>query len=199
MSSILESPKLWQLIPEVLTLEEIDSLLASPNIKLTSGIREKAVIELLYASGLRVSELVSLSLYDVDDGFVRVKGKGGKERLVPIGQKALQAIDVYLTAVRDRFKSETENHLFLNAKGKPMDRIQIWRMIKRLAKKAGLARPLSPHTLRHSFATHLLERGADLRVIQEFLGHSNIKTTDRYTHISNQQIKEAFYRCHNRL
>lgn len=194
----LESPRLWQLIPEVLTPEEVDLLLACPSGNTSADIRARAILELLYASGLRVSELCTLSLYDVDDKFVRVKGKGGKERLVPVGSKALEAIDLYLSGPREQFQSEQEKHLFLSAKGKPLDRITIWRLIKRLGKKAGITKSISPHTLRHSFATHLLERGADLRVIQDFLGHSNIQTTDRYTHISQKQVRDAFYRCHNR-
>lgn len=195
LAHYLESPKLWQLIPEVLTLEEVDALLKAASAQ---GLLEQAIVELLYASGLRVSELANLPLYAVDDHFVRVMGKGGRERLVPTGQKAMDAIDAYLSGPRDRFQSEDEQHLFLTLKGKPIDRFYIWRMIKQLAKKAGLTKRISPHTLRHSFATHLLEGGADLRLIQDFLGHSNIQTTDRYTHISQKQIKEAFYRCHNR-
>lgn len=189
----LESPRLWQLIPEVLTIDETDRLLA-----MATEPREKAILELLYASGLRVSELCDLSLYDIDEHTVRVKGKGGKERLVPIGTPALKALDTYLSGPRDLFKSETETHLFLSAKGRSIDRIYVWRLIKKLARLAGITKNISPHTLRHSFATHLLERGADLRVIQDFLGHSNIQTTDRYTHISQKQVQEAFYRCHNR-
>lgn len=193
----LESPKLWQLIPEVLTPAEVDLLLQAPS-DTSSGLRERAILELLYASGLRVSELCNLSIYDVDDKFVRVKGKGGKERLVPVGSKALQAIDTYLNGPREQFHAAEEKHLFLSSKGKPLDRISIWRLIKKLGREAGIKKRISPHTLRHSFATHLLEGGADLRVIQDFLGHSNIQTTDRYTHISQNVVREAFYRCHNR-
>lgn len=198
LAHYLESPRLWQLIPEVLTIEEVDALLKAPSLDAEQGLLERAILELLYASGLRVSELANLPLYAVDDHFVRVMGKGSRERLVPTGKKAMEAIDAYLSGPRDRFQSEEEKHLFLTLKGKPVDRFYIWRMIKRLAKKAGIQKRISPHTLRHSFATHLLERGADLRVIQDFLGHSNIQTTDRYTHISQKQIKDAFYRCHNR-
>ncbi len=189
----LESPHLWQLIPEVLTYEEVTRLLEA-----SADLRTKAILELLYASGLRVSELCSLSLYDVDESSVRVKGKGGKERLVPVGCKAIEAIDAYLNGPREAFSSEGEKHLFLSSRGKPLDRISLWRLIKKLGVQAGITKRISPHTLRHSFATHLLEGGADIRIIQDLLGHSNIQTTDRYTHISQKKVREAFYRCHNR-
>ncbi|MEI6531905.1 MAG: tyrosine-type recombinase/integrase, partial [Chlamydiota bacterium] len=184
---------LWQLIPEVLTYEEVTRLLEA-----SADLRTKAILELLYASGLRVSELCSLSLYDVDESSVRVKGKGGKERLVPVGCKAIEAIDAYLNGPREAFSSEGEKHLFLSSRGKPLDRISLWRLIKKLGVQAGITKRISPHTLRHSFATHLLEGGADIRIIQDLLGHSNIQTTDRYTHISQKKVREAFYRCHNR-
>lgn len=194
----LESPKLWQLIPEVLNLDEIEAILSQINPQTQLGCRDKAIIELLYSSGLRVSEACSLSIYDIDDKFVRVFGKGGKERLVPIGKEALLAIDHYLLHFRDVQKNKELTNLFLSKKGKPLDRITVWKIVKHWAKKAGIKRKISPHTFRHSFATHLLDNGADLRVIQEFLGHSNIKTTDRYTHISQKKVKEAFYNFHPR-
>jgi integrase/recombinase XerD len=194
----LESPKLWQLIPEVLSLEEVTQILNSIDDKTKLGSRDKAIIELLYSSGLRVSEACNLKIYDVDDNFIRVMGKGGKERLVPIGKKALAAIDNYLLNYRDTQKNKELTTLFLTKRGEPIDRISIWKIVKYWAKKAKIERKISPHTFRHSFATHLLDNGADLRVIQEFLGHSNIKTTDRYTHISQKKIKEAFYSFHPR-
>ena len=194
----LESPKLWQLIPEVLSLEEVTQILNSIDDKTKLGSRDKAIIELLYSSGLRVSEACNLKIYDVDDNFIRVMGKGGKERLVPIGKKALAAIDNYLLNYRDTQKNKELTTLFLTKRGEPIDRISIWKIVKYWAKKAKIVRKISPHTFRHSFATHLLDNGADLRVIQEFLGHSNIKTTDRYTHISQKKIKEAFYSFHPR-
>lgn len=184
----LESPKVWKLIPEVLTQDEVEKLIESTE----EGSRDRAIIELLYSSGLRVSELCALKIYDIDDTFVKVMGKGKKERLVPINKKALDAIDAYLTQPRP----DHQEALFLTKKGKPIDRITVWKLIKALAKKASLARPISPHTLRHSFATHLLEGGADLRVIQEFLGHANIATTDRYTHLSHKKLCEAFATFH---
>lgn len=194
----LETPKLWQLIPHVLSSSEIDVLLAQPDPKKALGGRDRAIIELLYASGLRVSELCRLSIYDVDDQFVRVMGKGGKERLVPLGAKALAAIDHYLLHYRSAFESEHIQALFVNQRGKPLDRISVWKRIKHYAKKAGLSKKISPHTLRHSFATHLLDNGAELRVIQEMLGHAHIGSTDRYTHVSRSRLQEAFQKFHPR-
>jgi integrase/recombinase XerD len=194
----LETPKLWQLIPSVLSIDEVEDILKAIEFSSTPSYRDKAIIELLYSSGLRVSEACKLTIYDIDDKFVRVMGKGGKERMVPIGKKAIQSIDNYLLKDRDLHKNEKQTLLFLTKKGKPMDRIMMWKKVKYWAKKAGIEKNISPHTFRHSFATHLLDNGADLRVIQEFLGHSNIKTTDRYTHISQGRIKEAFYNFHPR-
>lgn len=190
----LESPKLWQLIPEVLTLEEVEHLLHAPDPTHYLGARDQAILEVLYASGLRVSELCGLLLYSVDDTAIKVFGKGGKERVIPIGAKALTAIDHYL-CFREQFSSE---HLFLTRKGRPLHREGIWRMVKRYAKEAKINKSISPHTLRHSFATHLLENGADLRIIQEMLGHSNIATTDRYTHVSASHLQESFNKFHPR-
>jgi integrase/recombinase XerD len=191
----LDSPKLWQLIPEVLSIEEINCLLAAPDRQTKEGVRDAAILETIYASGLRVSEVCGLNLCDVDDHFVRVKGKGGKERLVPIGQAAIAAIDAYLLCPR---KEEKEEALFLTEKGKRIDRFLVWKRIKQYAKAAGIEKRISPHTLRHSFATHLLDNGADLRVIQEMLGHASISTTDRYTHISQKHLTEAFDAFHPR-
>lgn len=192
----LEASKRWQLIPEVLSCEEVDALLSQPNLTSPFGARDKAIIEVLYGSGLRVSEVCTLRLRDVDDTFVRVKGKGRKERIVPIGKKAIEAIDYYLMHYRG--ENEKEEMLFVSKGGKAMDRVEIWRMIKRYAKTAGIVRPISPHTLRHSFATHLLDNGADLRVIQEMLGHANISSTDRYTHVSSAHLQNAFDNFHPR-
>ena len=199
VSSSLESPKLWQLIPEVLSQSEIEQLLSQPDPTHFDGARDRAMLEILYASGLRVSELCGLSIHDVDDEYVRVLGKGSKERLVPIGKKAIEAVDYYLGTFRDQCDSEKERALFVTRKGKRVDRILVWRQVKEYAKKAGIVKNISPHTLRHSFATHLLDHGADLRIIQEMLGHSNIATTDRYTHVSQKHLKEAFSLYHPRL
>lgn len=190
----IESPKLWQLIPEILTIEEVERLLQAPVPMDYTQARDRAILELLYASGLRVSELCELKIYSVDDVSVKVFGKGKKERVVPVGKKALEAIDTYLT-YRDQFSSEI---LFLSVKGKSLDRATIWRIVKHYAKKAGIVKSISPHTLRHSFATHLLEMGADLRIIQEMLGHASIATTDRYTHLTTSHLSESFSRFHPR-
>lgn len=195
---LLETPKLWQLIPEVLTQEEMDHLLSQPNIESMYGARDRAILEVLYASGLRVSELCQLKIYDVDDIYVRVKGKGGKERVVPIGKKALEAVDYYLN-YRDTDENSREEALFVTKGNRPIDRITVWGRVKYYAKKAGIQKNISPHTFRHSFATHLLDNGADLRVIQDMLGHSNINSTDRYTHVSHRHIQEAFQSFHPRM
>lgn len=195
----LHTPKLWQLLPEVLNPEEVERLLAQPIPSTLFGSRDKAILEVLYASGLRVSEVCTLDLYSVDDKFVRVLGKGSKERLVPIGQEAVQAIDHYLIHHRCNCDSQEQQALFVTKSGKRMDRISIWRMIKNYAKKAGIHKNISPHTLRHSFATHLLDNGADLRIIQEMLGHASISSTDRYTHISRSRLQEAFQAFHPRI
>ncbi|MEC7840400.1 MAG: site-specific tyrosine recombinase XerD [Chlamydiota bacterium] len=194
----LESPKLWQLIPEVLSCEEVARLLAQPDYTTPLGARDRAILEVLYSSGLRVSEVCNLILYDVDDEFIRVFGKGRKERLVPIGTKAIEAVDHYLMHYRCNYDSEKLQNLFLTKNGKPVDRIFVWRMIKKYARDAKITKNISPHTLRHSFATHLLDNGADLRVIQEMMGHSNINSTDRYMHISKTHIQEAFDAFHPR-
>lgn len=191
-----DTPKLWQLIPEVLSVHEIERLLEQPDDTSYLGARDKAILEVLYSSGLRVSEVCSLGVYSIDDQFLKVMGKGRKERIVPIGSMALKSVDHYLTHYRSLFESEQNQQLFLSQKGKPIDRIAVWRMIKTYAKQAGITKTISPHTLRHSFATHLLDNGADLRVIQEMLGHASISSTDRYTHISRSHLQQAFDRHH---
>jgi integrase/recombinase XerD len=194
----LDAPQLWQLIPEVLTVAEVEELLQAPDAATSIGARDKAVFQVIYASGLRVSEVCGLNLHDVDDQIVRVKGKGGKERIVPIAKTAVDAIDHYLVQFRQHADNEKAVPLFVTEKGKRIDRTLVWKRIKVYAKQAGIRKEISPHTLRHSFATHLLENGADLRVIQEMLGHSNISTTDRYTHISQRHLTEAFEAFHPR-
>ncbi len=194
----LDGPKLWQTIPTILSVDEIETLLSMPDLSLPTGLRDRAILELLYSSGLRVSELCDLSIYSVDDNYVRVFGKGRKERLVPVGKKAIEAIDNYLAQARCLHESDKENHLFVTNQGKPLDRIAVWKMVKRYAAKANIIKTISPHTFRHSFATHLLDNGADLRIIQEMLGHSNISSTDRYTKVSVTVLKEDFKRCHTR-
>ncbi len=193
----LDSPRMWQLIPEVLTAAEVEELLSLPDTHTFIGARDKAILQVIYASGLRVSEVCSLDLQDVDDRIVRVKGKGGKERIVPIAKSAVDAIDHYLVHYRQTSYEKTVP-LFVSEKGKRIDRTLVWKRIKCYAQLAGIKKEISPHTLRHSFATHLLENGADLRVIQEMLGHSNISTTDRYTHISQRHLEKAFEAFHPR-
>ena len=192
-----DSPRIWQLIPEVLTIAEVECLLQAPDGLTLRGVRDSAILKVIYASGLRVSEVCGLNLQDVDDQSVRVRGKGGKERVVPIAKTAVDAIDHYLVHYRQDIEGK-EVPLFVSERGKRIDRTMVWKWVKIYAKQAGILKEISPHTLRHSFATHLLERGADLRVIQEMLGHSNIATTDRYTHISQRHLTEAFEAFHPR-
>jgi len=193
-----ESPKVWQILPEILTTDEVDMLLEAPDVNGFIGARDKAMFEVLYATGIRVSELCSLDLYDVGDEAVRVKGKGGKERIVPIATPALEAIDLYLTRFYPEKPAENHPPLFLTKRNKRMERTLVWRRIKWYAKLAGIHKDISPHSLRHSFATHLLENGADLRIIQEMLGHSHISTTERYMHLSQEQLHGAFSKFHPR-
>ncbi|EFB42765.1 site-specific tyrosine recombinase XerD [Parachlamydia acanthamoebae] len=195
-SMLLESPKLWQLLPDILDIEEVDLLMNQPDNKTAKGVRDRAIFELLYGSGLRVSEVCTLTIYSIDDQYIRVYGKGSKERIVPIGSQALMAVDQYLSLYRWQWDSEKEQSLFVTLRGKSMDRISIWRSIKEYAQQAGITKTISPHTLRHSFATHLLNNGADLRVIQDLLGHANISSTDRYTRVSSAHLQEAFHRFH---
>lgn len=192
---LLGTPKIWQLIPDVLSLEEMECLLKQPDPSHQKGARDRAILEVLYASGLRVSELCALSICDVDDEYLRIKGKGGKERLVPIGKKAIQAIDCYLH-FRD---GGIEEALFVGRGNRPLDRVNVWRLVKRYAQQARITKTIFPHTFRHSFATHLLDNGADLRIIQELLGHSSITSTDRYTHVSCSHLHKAFQAFHPRL
>lgn len=176
-----------------MTQTEVTRLLEAPDPETFLGARDRAIIEMLYGSGLRVSELCSLSIYSIDETSVKVMGKGRKERIVPVGRKAVEAVDHFLVRFRDQFEGEA---LFVTKRGKALDRVAVWRIIKHYAGQAGIQKPISPHTLRHSFATHLLDHGADLRVIQEMLGHSHIGTTDRYTHVSQSRLQEAFSKFH---
>lgn len=188
----LQNPKIWQLIPEVLTVEEMNQLLNAPDSQTFIGARDKACLYLMYGSGLRVSEVCDLCIGDFYEDSVRVRGKGNKERIVPIAPQALQWIDHYLV----KFRTSKDGYLFLSSRGKRINRITLWLRIKEYAKKLSISKNITPHTLRHSFATHLLENGADLRVIQELLGHATIATSDRYTHLSCLHIKQAFHQFH---
>ena len=192
----IDMPKIWQLIPDILTFTEIEKLLLAPDLNTEIGARDRAILHVIYASGLRVSEICGLNIQDFSDHTIRVIGKGKKERIVPVACSAVEAVDYYLLHYRpSNAKIEA---LFINIKQKRIDRFSIWKQLKSYAKQIGITKSISPHTLRHSFATHLLENGADLRVIQELLGHSSIATTDRYTHLSNKHIIEAFQSCHPR-
>lgn len=189
-------PKLWQLIPDVLTLDEIKLFIDQPKVKNHIGCRDKAILELLYSTGMRVTELCKLTIYDLYDDFIKIHGKGGKERMVPIGKPALDAVDEYTSRFRDKVGAEQEKHLFLTTRGTPMTRQQVWSRIKSYQKSSGIQKNISPHTLRHTYATHLLEGGADLRIIQELLGHASIDSTDRYTHISREKLHHSFDTFH---
>lgn len=198
ISSLFETPKQWQRIPSVLDYQEIEAILQAPDLSTNDGVRDRAIFELLYGTGIRVSELCSLSIYDVTDEAIRVYGKGGKERIVPIGKKALASVDQYLHVVRGNFDSEKNAALFVTNKGKAITREFVWHRVRGYAKRLGLTKQVSPHIFRHTYASHLLEGGADVRVIQDLLGHAHISSTDRYTHVSKAQIQEAFYNFHPR-
>lgn len=195
----LHSPKLWQLIPDILNHEEVEKLISMPDILTPQGSRDKAMIEVLYSSGLRVSELCSLDIYSIGTDSLKVLGKGSKERIVPIGEPAIAAVDHYLIHFRGMWNADKEKALFVTRVGKRIDRTNVWRIIKGYVKQAGITKNISPHSLRHSFATHLLDNGADLRIIQDMLGHSSISSTERYTHISRSHLTEAFEAFHPRM
>jgi integrase/recombinase XerD len=201
VAGVLESPKLIRHLPAVLNIAEVDKLMTSPDPRDWMGIRDKAALELMYATGMRVSELVDLVKegLDLDVGFIKCKGKGDKERIVPIGKSAKEAVAKYLEKVRPKLaKNKGDNHLFLSRLGKRISRQSFWKIIKRYAKSARIKKEITPHTLRHSFATHLLEKGADLRVVQEMLGHSDISTTQLYTHIDRSRLKSVHKQFHPR-
>lgn len=201
-SDNLETPKLAQKLPKVLSVREVDLLLQQPMVNEPAGIRDKAMLEVLYATGLRVSELIGLTIQQVnlEMGFVRCFGKGSKERIVPLGRVAANVVREYLQRgrvklVRNTYPTET---LFLNCHGRPLTRQGFWKIIKGYAAAAKIDKQITPHTLRHSFATHLLENGADLRSVQEMLGHADISTTQIYTHLTRNRIKEVYAKTHPR-
>ncbi len=197
----MESPKKVQKLPRVLTTAEVDKLLAQPRAGTPSGLRDKAMLELLYATGIRVSELVSLDRGSVnlEEGYIRCVGKGSKERIVPMGQVAARFTEAYLQRARAKLMgSKNSQALFLNRYGNKMTRQGFWKIIKKYTARAGIKKDITPHTLRHSFATHLLENGADLRSVQELLGHADISTTQIYTHLTGNRIKEVYRKTHPR-
>jgi len=200
-SERLETPKKWRTLPDVLGVEEIEKLLAAPSLDEPMAFRDRAMLELAYGAGLRVSEWISLHVRDVmlQDHLVRVFGKGAKERLVPIGRRAIAAIAIYLRELRPKLeKGEGKGILFLNARGEPMSRMGAWKILRKYVDQVGITKPVSPHTLRHSFATHLLEGGADLRAVQEMLGHVDISTTQIYTHVDREYLRSVHKQFHPR-
>jgi len=200
-SERIESPKRWRKLPAVLTVPEMDKLLAAPNTDEPLAIRDRALLEFAYATGVRVSELVALKLQDImfEDGIARVFGKGAKERLVPVGRRALGAVALYAREIRPMLdRGKTRGFLFVNARGTPLSRVGAWGVIKATARRAGLTKRVTPHTLRHTFATHLLEGGADLRAVQEMLGHADLSTTQLYTHIDREYLRTVHKSYHPR-
>lgn len=200
VSSYIDSPKLWKKIPDVLNLDEVERLIEAPDLNSPQGIRDRAILEVMYATGMRVSEVAGLRVTDLnaDVGFVRCLGKGKKERIVPLGTKAVAAVARYLEKVRPRLAKSGVQELFLNRSGRKISRVSLWKLIKGYARKARIKKPIRPHILRHSFATHLLERGADLRSVQEMLGHANISTTQIYTHINKDRLRSIHKMYHPR-
>ncbi|USK58688.1 site-specific tyrosine recombinase XerD [Peribacillus asahii] len=197
----IETPQPERSLPKVLSMEEVEALLEAPKVMDHFGLRDKAMLELLYATGMRVSEIIQLDISDVHAamGFVRCVGKGNKERIIPIGQTALTAIEAYLQKGRGKLASRNRtNSLFLNHHGNRLTRQGFWKILKKLTKEANIEKEITPHTLRHSFATHLLMNGADLRAVQEMLGHADISTTQIYTHITNVRIKDVYSKFHPR-
>ncbi|HHV72662.1 MAG TPA: site-specific tyrosine recombinase XerD [Clostridia bacterium] len=197
----LESPKLKRKLPQVLTISEVERLLNAPDLNTPAGLRDKAMLEVLYATGVRVSELIRIKIADVnlETGFIRCFGKGSKERIVPLGKVAIDCIRNYLDNGRTKLvKKQNIDVLFVNHHGNSLTRQGFWKIIKKYANKAQIEKEITPHTLRHSFATHLLENGADLRFVQEMLGHADISTTQIYTHITKNRITEVYQKTHPR-
>ena len=202
-TSLLEGPKLGKKLPDTLSFEEIETLIGALDLSKAENVRNKAMLETLYSSGLRVSELINLQISHIykEVSFIRVIGKGNKERLIPIGSEALKQIEIYLKHVRNTLPQypKYSDVLFLNKRGKPISRVMVFLVIKKLVKKINLNKNISPHTFRHSFATHLIEGGADLRAVQQMLGHSSITTTEIYTHLDQQYLKESLSLYHPRF
>ncbi|OGP90981.1 MAG: site-specific tyrosine recombinase XerD [Deltaproteobacteria bacterium RBG_16_48_10] len=197
----IESPKVTQTLPQILSLKEVEQLLEQPDVKTPLGIRDRAMLEILYATGMRVSELTQLPVHHVnlEAGYVILYGKGSKERVVPIGSEAMKWVQLYLKEARERLSKGRESpFLFTNRSGKRMSRQQFWKNIKTQGRRAHLRKRITPHLLRHSFASHLLERGADLRSVQMMLGHVDISTTQIYTHVTGERLKRIHQRYHPR-
>jgi len=197
----VEAPRVGQTLPKYLSVRDVDVLLEQPDPAAPRGLRDKAMLELLYATGMRVSELIDLRWedFDLNLGIVRCRGKGSKERLIPVGKSALRAVEAYVQRGRPALvRNRTASFLFVNRRGSRISRVGFWKVLGRYGRRAGIATPLTPHLLRHSFATHLLERGADLRSIQMMLGHSDISTTQIYTHVLKERLKQVYHRHHPR-
>jgi len=197
----LQPPHAWPALPKFLSLEEVDALIAQPDVTTPLGIRDRAMIELLYATGMRVSELISVRTADLHlrEGYLTCIGKGNRERLIPTGDQAIEWIERYQKTARPALlKGRASPRLFLNVRGGPMSRVGFWKILKRHGLRANLPRSLSPHVIRHSFATHLLERGADLRAIQMMLGHTDLSTTQIYTHVLEARLRSVYDRFHPR-
>lgn len=198
---LIDTPKKKQHLPQVLTKEEVEKLLRSSNTGQVLGLRDRAMLELMYATGLRISEIINLKLEDLHltMGTLQTLGKGHKERIVPVGDEAIKWINRYLEEARPKLlKQKRSNYLFLNFHGNNLTRQGVWKNLKAEVRKAGIQKNITPHTLRHSFATHILENGADLRIVQELLGHADISTTQIYTHLSNKQLADIYNRAHPR-
>uniref|UniRef100_UPI0032175052 site-specific tyrosine recombinase XerD n=1 Tax=uncultured Draconibacterium sp. TaxID=1573823 RepID=UPI0032175052 len=201
-TALLESPKIGRKLPDILTMEEIDMLIEAIDLTKAEGQRNKAMLETLYSCGLRVSELVNLKITNLffEQGFIKVEGKADKERLVPVSGRAVEEINKYLNKYRKtlRVNKDSENILFLNRRGRKLSRVMIFTIIKNLAEKVNLDKKISPHTFRHSFATHLINGGADLRAVQEMLGHESILTTEIYTHLDRDYLRNTIHQYHPR-
>lgn len=200
-SDRLESPQRWRRLPETLSVKEVEALLAAPNVDEPLAWRDRAFLELAYGAGLRVSELCGLGITGLllDEGLVRVFGKGGKERLVPIGRGVIGAVSTYLHTLRPRLdRGKSGGRVLLNVRGERLSRVGAWGIVKRCARRAGITKRVTPHTLRHSFATHLLEGGADLRAVQEMLGHADLSTTQIYTHVDREYLRSVHKQFHPR-
>lgn len=202
VSTLLESPKRWRTIPNTVRYSQVQALLNAPDITDEYYLRDRALLELLYATGMRVSELVHLPIdqMNLSLGYIRCIGKGRKERIVPVGRYAIDAVEAYFEHLRPRLLGDRHTDaVFLSRTGRPLDRSNIWRIVRKYARLAGIEEPLSPHTLRHCFATHLLAGGADLRIVQELLGHADVATTQVYTHVDEAQLKHVHSKYHPRL
>tara|TARA_B100001094_G_scaffold310308_1_gene344769 strand:- start:2128 stop:3021 length:894 start_codon:yes stop_codon:yes gene_type:complete len=201
-TELIESPKIGVKLPDTLSIEEIDSLISAIDLTHPQGERNRAILEVLYSCGLRVSELTNLKLSNIrfKEGYVKVVGKGNKERFAPIGSSAIKFLNIYLNEIRNHqdIQKGSEDIVFLNRRGNKLTRVMIFTIIKQLAEKIGMKKKISPHTFRHSFATHLIEGGADLRAIQEMLGHESITTTEIYTHLDREYLREAIMQFHPR-